>query len=435
MLGKIKKLLSTCQEIAGFRIIEHKVEAGELFFVKKELDMNRVKAVHHFAVTVYKDFSEHNIKYRGSATANLHPTMNEEEIKQVIADLSFAAGFVKNQYYPLPQPAATDGQPPLSNFASHPISHWLPKITEAVFKNDIQSQGCLNSCELFLDKVYTRVINSEGIDSSFEGYKGQLEFITACQGKSEEIELYKNLLFAGYDAQAIAGEVAEMLALCKERACACPTPAVKKHTVLLTGEPVEEFLQYYTAKASAHSVYNKLSEAKLGENIQGLNVKGDLINLLLDPSLENSTDSAPFDEDGFPLKPAVLYENGILKKYWGDVRHCHYLNVEPTGMIHNIVVQGGKKSVTAMKQAPYLELVAFSDFQMDSLTGDFAGEIRLGWYFDGTRTIPVTGGSISGNIKEMQEEMYLSSELQKNNNYLIPRTIQLFNVAIAGAEN
>lgn len=435
MLEKIKKLLSNCQEIAGFRIIEQKVEAGELFFIKKELDMNRGKAVHHFIVTVYKDFTEHAVKYRGSATAKLHPTMNEEEIKQVIADLALAAGFVKNQYYPLPQPSPTDGQYPLSNFASHPISHWLPKITEAIFTNDTESQSCLNSCELFLDKVYTRVINSEGIDSSFEGYKGQVEFITACQGKSEEIELYKNLLFAGYDAQAIAGEVAEMLALSKERACACPTPAVKKHTVLLTGEPVEEFLQYYTAKASAHSVYNKLSEAKLGENIQGVNVKGDLITLTLDPFLENSTDSAPFDEDGFPLKPVVLYENGILKKYWGDVRHCHYLNVEPTGNIHNVVVQGGKKSITAMKQEPYLELVAFSDFQMDTLTGDFAGEIRLGWYFDGTKTIPVTGGSISGNIKEMQEEMYLSRELQKNNNYLIPKTIQLFNVAIAGAEN
>lgn len=435
MIERIKNLLRDWQEIAGFKIIESKIEASELFFVKKELHMHRTKSVQHFIVTIYKDFSEDNNNYRGSATAKLHPTMEDNELKRIFAELAFAAGFVKNQHYLLPQQSAIKGQPTLSNFASNPISHWLPKITENIFKNDIQINNYINSCELFLDKVFTRVINSEGLDRSFEGYKEQIEFITSCQSDVGEIELYKNLLFADYDAQAVAKEVSKMLVLSEERARACPTPAVKKHTVLLTGEPVEEFLQYYITKANGQSIYNKLSEARLNENIQGLNVKGDLITMTLDPFMENSTYSAPFDEDGFSVKPVVLYEKGILKKYWGDVRHCHYLNVEPTGIIHNVVVQGGTKSIAVMKQDPYLELAAFSSFQMDSLTGDFAGEIRLGRYFDGVKSIAITGGSISGNIKAVQEEMYLSSELQKNNHYLVPKTIQLFNVSITGAEN
>lgn len=432
MIEKIKKMLLNCKGIAGFKIIETKTEASELFFIKKELHMDRGKEVHYFNVTVYKDFTEHNVRYRGSSTAKLHPTMRDDEMQQVLADLAFAAGFVKNEYYPLPKPSKVYGQPVVSNLFSAPVNDWLPQIAEAIFKNDIHANGSINSCELFINKVYTRVINSEGIDIYFEDYKGQIEFIPTWKEKADEVELYRNLLFSSFDAESVANEVCDMLFLSKEKACAYPTPSLKKHTVLLTGESVEEFLQYYYVKADVQSVYNKLSEAKLEENIQGLKVKGDLINMTLEPFMENSTCSAPCDEDGFSVKPVTLYENGILKKYWGDVRHCHYLNIEPTGNIKNIVVQGGNKSIADMKKQPYLELVAFSSFQMDYITGDFAGEIRLGWYFDGEKTIPVTGGSISGNIKAMHEEMYLSQEMQKDNNYSIPKTVQLFNVSVAG---
>ena len=71
-------------------------------------------------------------------------------------------------------------------------------------------------------------------------------------------------------------------------------------------------------------------------------------------------------------------------------------------------------------------------FQMDPLTGDFGGEIRLGWYFDGEVTKPITGGSISGNIKEVESEMYLSSETQRSNNFSGPKTIELHNISLAG---
>ena len=87
-----------------------------------------------------------------------------------------------------------------------------------------------------------------------------------------------------------------------------------------------------------------------------------------------------------------------------------------------------------MKASPYIELVSFSDFQMDTMTGDFGGEIRLGWYFDGENTVSITGGSISGNIKEVEKEMYFSSETQKLNNFLGPKTIELSNVSLAGIE-
>jgi len=58
-----------------------------------------------------------------------------------------------------------------------------------------------------------------------------------------------------------------------------------------------------------------------------------------------------------------------------------------------------------MKKEPYLYVVSFSDFSMDSLSGYFGGEIRLAYLFDGEKVTPVTGGSVSGNLLELQKDM------------------------------
>ena len=84
-----------------------------------------------------------------------------------------------------------------------------------------------------------------------------------------------------------------------------------------------------------------------------------------------------------------------------------------------------------MKADHFLELLVFSDFEVNPLTGDFSGEIRLGRYFDGEKTIPVSGGHITGNIENIHNNMFLSKKLQQNNNFIGPKTIQLFNINIS----
>ncbi len=69
---------------------------------------------------------------------------------------------------------------------------------------------------------------------------------------------------------------------------------------------------------------------------------------------------------------------------------------------------------------------------MDAMTGDFGGEFRLGIYFDGEKEIPVTLGSVSANLKEVQNELYLSKEVVKSNNYIGPKFIKFNNINIAG---
>ncbi len=107
-----------------------------------------------------------------------------------------------------------------------------------------------------------------------------------------------------------------------------------------------------------------------------------------------------------------------------------------SGSIGNVVVEGGSRPMATLRQGPCLEVVSFSDFQTNPLTGDFGGEIRLAYLSkDGSRDrgLPVSGGSISGNILNVQGEMTLSRERQQLNCFSGPESIRLSGLSISGS--
>ncbi len=132
------------------------------------------------------------------------------------------------------------------------------------------------------------------------------------------------------------------------------------------------------------------------------------------------------------LKEIVIIEKGVAKNLIANKRYADYLNLPCTGNIENTVVSAGTYSNEELRTGPYLELLRFSDFQLDTMTGNFGGEFRLGIYFDGKTKTPVTLGSIAANIKDVQDKMYLSKEVVKDNNYIGPKLIKFDTVRIAG---
>jgi predicted Zn-dependent protease len=434
MIDKLIDILNNYPEINGWKLLEKKTESKEYFFIKDKLDMSRAKDVTHYLIDIYRDFEINNKEYRGSASFNIHPGMTDDEIKTSIEDASYAASFIKNEYYPLVKPDIIKDTGNEKGLNIDDFSNPLDDLINAIYKADKYKKGWINSAELFLYSNNVRIINSEGIDVFNKLNKGQLEFITNWKEDTEEIELYKNINFADIDLNKISNEVNKILLFARDRAVAIPTPPLKMGTVILSGEAVYEFFNYYYSQSNARYIYENLSTFKVNEAIQGDEVIGDYINLNLDPFMKHSTESIKFDEDGFPLKPVNIIENGILQRYWGDNRHSYYLNIEASGSIKNIKIDGGSRTINELKNEPYLEIHIFSDFQIDPLTGNFGGEIRLGHYYNGEDTVAITGGSISGNIKKVQKEMYLSKELQQINNFIGPESIKLLNVNISGSE-
>ena len=76
---------------------------------------------------------------------------------------------------------------------------------------------------------------------------------------------------------------------------------------------------------------------KLGENVQGTDIKGDKVSIELKSSV-------PFSKEGIVLKDTKLIEDGVLKAIHGPYNFAEYLGIEPIGSFDGAIVQGGNTS-------------------------------------------------------------------------------------------
>lgn len=427
MKEKICKLLKENKDLSGYSVVFSNTVSKEAFFIKDKLDMNRGKEVFHVLLTVYKDFEIDGKKYRGSATCKVSPQDDDSTIKQKISDSIFAAGFVKNEWYPLPKSAECKVD---SKIDHKELLDSLLKMKNSVYSKN-ETKANINSVEFFASSTFVEVVNSEGLDVSFIESKNEAEVITDAKG-TEEVEIYGYEAYGKVCEASLKEAVQEQLNNTGERAIAKKAAHIDSINVILRGSAVPSFFDFYITQTSSSNVYSGQSRAKKNENFQGV-IKGDALNIALEPKLENAVHSASYDREGNHLKRTVLYDNGVVQTYHGGTRYAHYLGIEPTGDISNFEVDAGSLSYQSdMKAKPYVEILMFSDFFMDATTGNFGGEFRLARYFDGKETHIITGGSISGNMFKVQSEMYFSKELMTKDGYKGPKAIFLPNIEIVG---
>lgn len=423
MIERIKKFLKASNATC-WKLQKNTVNSEEYFFVKEKTDLGRAKSVNHFDLTVYKDFSEDGNQYRGSSSVSLSPLLSDEELKEAIEGAVFAAGFVKNPWYPIAEVNAR-------NFERKDCD--LQKLSKEAVQAILEAQGdtqaWVNSAELFISDIQSQIINSEGLDISYSKYQTYLETIVSASGK-EEVELYDEYKLSLPDGVLIKERISELLNMVHERSIALATPSLKEIPVILTGEPVKEFMRYFFRQANSQMKYDKISQAEVGKSIQGRET-GDKITMDILAEMEGSYYNSPVDDDGFLIKSETIVEKGLLKKYWGDLRYSDYLGVVPTGMANNFKVFPGETSLEELRGTPYLEVTHFSAIDADVTTGDFGGEIRLGWYYDGSKKVAVSGGSVTGNIRELSS-MKLSKETHLEGDYFGPRSIKIEGFKISG---
>ena len=90
---KLRELLAGIDGLSGWKIVDRQIEGRELFFIRRDVDLQRSKDVRHTALTVYKDFREGENSYRGSVTAVVQDrrgiTVTEHVINQIyqVADI------------------------------------------------------------------------------------------------------------------------------------------------------------------------------------------------------------------------------------------------------------------------------------------------------------------------------------------------------------
>ena len=76
-----------------------------------------------------------------------------------------------------------------------------------------------------------------------------------------------------------------------------------------------------------------------------------------------------------------------------------------------------------MTAKPYLECVYLSGIQVEVENDYIGGEIRLAYYFDGEKKLPVTGIFMSGKLSDVLNTVVLSEETVVYERYFGPRKL------------
>jgi len=417
-----------------YLIRETKTRRVESYNIKKQTEMEREIETTLISLTLFVVFCEEGKKYRGSYNTEIHPGTDASELKNIIEQGVYAAGFVKNEYYPLVSP--TPAKP--AKVKELDTAKALADLQAAFFASDNHTTGHISYSEFFITQKDVRIVNSNGVNVGYTTHSAFIETaVHMPSAEGGEIEICEAYRFSLDDvsvaAKMLQDRVAHLFAVAEKKAAALSTPSVGDINILLSGECLSTFFSYYRSCANAQMIYQLLSTFKEGAQVQGEGVS-DRITIILDPHLEGSSSSCPYDESGLPLESHKILEDGKLLKYWGNTRFASYLNITPTGNIANVRVTGGTATDAELRGEPYLELVSFSDFQVNPITGDFGSEIRLGFYFDGKATVPVTGGSISGNMAKVQGGLRMSAQQKQFDAYLGPATVCMRGVSISGVE-
>lgn len=395
----------------------------EFYFVRHRLDQHRTKAVDSFSVKVYKKLEDG--RFLGSASAQVAPDASEEEMRRIVEGLCRDASYVKNPFYTLNKPAEAEPAETAQLDMKAVCGDFL-RTMRSLPETETED---LNSYEIFVSEIRRRFLNSEGVDVTSVYPSSMVEAVVNARRDGHEIELYRMLKSGTCDPEQLKKELSEALTYGRDKLAASPTPALEKADIVFSTDPARELYEYFVSRLDAAMVYRGMSDWKTGDVVAPENMTVRAVR-----TLPNSSWNMPYDEEGAPVRDLALIERGRAVSYWGRRQFSQYMKLENSFGVHNYAVSGGTESAADLRAGDFLEVVEFSDFQVDEITGDIAGEIRLAYLHQGGKVTPVSGGSISGSMAELAKTMRFSRESRQYNCRLIPAVTRLHGVTVTGAE-
>ena len=400
----------------------------EFYFIRHALDQNRARNAEHIKLTVYQKFSEGEKEFLGSASAEIAPTASRAEAEKLIARLLDEAKLVRNPFYALNEPrggAAPVAEVPDLRAISGDFLRAMRSVEES-------ADADINSYEIFADCITRRFISSTGIDVTDVYPASMTEVVVNARRGEHEIELYRMYRSGSCDAAGLKADVEETLRFGRDKLRAGKTPALGKYDVLFSTDDALEIYRYFIDRMSTNMVYQRVSDYEIGKSICA-GEGGDPLTVRALRRLDNSSHNGAYDDEGAPVRDMTIIEAGVAKNYFGSRMFSQYLGLQDSFLPGNIAVDGGAASAAELRTGSFLEIVEFSDFQVDPMSGDIAGEIRLGYLHDGDTVTVVEGGSVSGSMRELAGSMRFSKEQKQYNNYLIPSVTRLYGASITGA--
>ncbi|MBR2336954.1 MAG: hypothetical protein IKA61_03295 [Clostridia bacterium] len=419
----IVKLLKENREITDFKVNSVVSESYETFYVRGKLETVRATSTEDATVTVYVDGDG----VKGDSSFSVYASMTEEEVAKKIASASKRARLVKNKPYDIPTGDKLDVVI-ASNFKDYEVSELAKSIANAVERADSYENGSINALEIFIYKEKISVVNSRGVDKSQVRYRAMIEAIPTWTEDGESVELYEAYHFTDFNADEITAEIDERMREVRDRKIAALHEPCTANVVLHARE-ISNLIGEITDSLNFVTVYSHANVFSKGDAVQK-DRTGDPISVTMCHEIEGSRFSAVFDGDGVTLKDKNVIENGVATAYYGSHRFGSYLGEEVTGDLRCVSLAKGTLSEEEVSKEPYFECVSLSGLQLDLYNDYIGGEIRLAYYFDGEKKIPVTGISMSGKLSEVLNSIRLSEKTVAKDNYKGPAIALLKNLSI-----
>lgn len=426
MIGKLTEILKECGADA-WELQELKTEGWEFYFIRKKLDQNRVKKITDYRITVYK-YSDDG-KYFGSASAPVSPDETEENLRKTAEDLCYQASLVKNRPYKLNQPADAEK----AEQKETDIAKISSDFIKAVNSIDETKTEDINSHEIFVSSIERRLITSEGIDITEKYPYSMCEVVINARNEKQEIELYRMFRSGTCDEKSLAEGIGRAMQFGRDRLKTEKTPVTGNIPVVLSTDDAVSVYTYFLERISTQAVYQKISDWQTGKPVAE-GITGDRMNIRSVRYLPNSSANRLYDSEGAPIRDLQLMKDSVPCSLWGNRMTSQYLGLEDTFSVTNVIFEGGTAEEEEIRSGRYLEVVEFSDFQVDTVTGSIFGEIRLAYYHDNDMVKIVSGGSVSGTMRDFMKHMRMSKEMKQYNSYMIPALTRLENVTVTGAE-
>jgi predicted Zn-dependent protease len=405
------------------RIIEINSQEHQLYLLKDRMESRRVAETHYYEITVYRLHTERGKEMQGEYTFIYKPG---NDLRALLEQAKVACAQVKNRRYRLVDSAKIAHvqvlDPRLSN-----LRETGDELAEAVRKTKLVQGVRLSSAEIYLRKSTVTLTTSTGIELSKE--KGLIEFEAALlskRGKDEQelnfhihrrsvagLRLEERLREYGFHTRSML-DVQE--------------PKSGQATVIFHPPEISNLLLPIVFHSSGRAKDKGISRFVPDEKITQ-----DVTNTFTMKSsglLPYGLYTDPFDDDGLPGQEHIIIDRGVFKKFWTSKRYADYLGVEPTGTFKNLVIEPVIK--TDFTDKAYYEIIQFSDFSPDPVTGDFVAEIRFGYHVKNGKKTPVKGGSVGGNVFEALSHIYLTDGQIFEGDYLGPKFLALPHLTISG---
>ena len=427
---KIENIVNMLNESGAFawRITDTLTKGWEFYFIRHDLDQNRSKDIENIQITVF--VKSEDGKTVGSASADMGPDETDEYVRLTIKDLIFQAGLVGDAYYELKDPSDIS-EASNDDIDINKISSDFINVMKDLHEDD---ETFMNSYEIFVSSVTRRIVTSTGIDVTEKYPVSLLETVVNAKDSEHEIEFYKLYDSGTCNKESLIRDIAGTMKHGKARLAAEKTPNLGKMDVVFSSEDALRIYECFKDGLDVAYVYMKYSPFVKGKEIAP-NVKGDKVTFKAVKYLPGSSQNRTTDSEGTPIADKVLMKDNVPLAFCGGTKFSYYMGEKDTFIPSNYEVEGGSHSAEELLKGPVLECVFFSDFQVDTMSGDLFGEIRLAYLHEADGSVRVlTGGSVSGNIRLLLTDMKMSKERSAYDNALIPTYTRLAGVTVTGAE-